>query len=159
MSGPAQDTKRLALSLPGHLGEMARRGHGGAALKLLQEWGGTKRYIPAHPRPGSPLVEIVGMEAAQVLADLCGSTDYDIPSRAWLGGLGATQKAAILRAEGGTREVAEALGCSERYVRMVRDDTDTQPAFGTRRRRRPTDERQIDILDWLTGAPSPSPTE
>lgn len=137
--------------LPGHLGELARRGHGAAALKLIHAWGGTKRRIPKVPRPGQPIVAIMGLAAARELADLCGALDYDIPSKACLS---TSVKAQILRADGGTREIAEAHGCTERYVRMIRSDP-TAALAAPRRRRRIADERQTDIEAWLAGPPPP----
>lgn len=117
--------------LPGLLGEMQRAGHGGAALALARAWGGTKRYIPSDPRPGQALVEIVGMPAARWLAEHHGNQHKDIPRAAGLG----NKKRAIAQFQGGTREAALTLGCTERYVRMVRNG------------RRERDERQLQLLD------------
>ena len=120
--------------LSGHLGELVRRGHGGAAVRLVLEWGGQKRYIPKVPATDSALVAVVGVAAAQVLADLAGGEYYDIPPRTVLKGDSLKQQ--ILRADGSTREVAQGLGTTERHVRRVRKD-------GGCKRRKAVDSRQL----------------
>jgi hypothetical protein len=127
-------------ALPGHFGELVRRGFGGAAIRLIMEWGGTKRFIPRDPRPDSPIVQIIGMAASRVLGELIGSTHYDIPSKKWLRGDALKQE--ILREDGTTREVAVKLGCTERHVRGVRRDGGKkhQP-------RRPVDNSQFGMFD------------
>jgi hypothetical protein len=146
------DDRSLSARLPGPLGELARCGHGGAALRLVREWGGTKRSVPGRLREPSPLVELIGAEAAAALIDICGPCRLDIPSRACLED---TLKAKVLLAEGTTREIAVATGATERYVRMTRNAG--MPATWTRpRRAKPKDERQTDLVDWLSGTPSAS---
>ncbi|BAE50559.1 hypothetical protein [Paramagnetospirillum magneticum] len=104
--------------LPGLLGELARRGHGGEALKLAAAWGGTKRYIPANPNPDNEICKVISLEAALVLAEQYGGKDNDIPRAAGLGSV----KAALRRLDpGGTTDAARAVGCTARYVRMVRN--------------------------------------
>lgn len=134
-----------SLHLPGVAGELARRGFGGEAVRLMLEWGGTKRTIPQNPVPGSPLVGVVGMDAALVLAALYGNTQVDIPSK---GTLEETLKAGILRRAGngdGTRAIAMALGCTERYVRAVLRRSGTPPRPDPRGR----DSRQLDLIAYL----------
>lgn len=104
--------------LPGLLGELARRGHGGEALKLAAAWGGTKRYIPSNPTADSEICKIISLEAARVLAETHGGKDNDIPRAAGLGNV----KAALRRLDAvGTTDAARAVGCTARYVRMVRN--------------------------------------
>ncbi|MBI3445619.1 MAG: hypothetical protein HY055_09725 [Magnetospirillum sp.] len=131
------DASSTSLQLPGILGELARRGHGGAALILADRWGGTKRYIS--DKPGSALVELIGMGAAVIVAEICGGGHHDIPRAASLDHL----KAKILSHPGTTRETAIALGCHERYVRMVRASGASAPSG---RRSRPVDQRQLNLL-------------
>jgi hypothetical protein len=126
--------------LSGYLGELVRRGHGGAAVRLILEWGGAKRYIPKEPQTGSPLVDIVGMAAATVLAELTGGDYYDIPPRVVLDGESLKQQ--ILKEDGTTREVAQKLGTTERHVRRVRKDGDCKPSHG-----RSMDSRQLVMFD------------
>ncbi len=122
--------------LPGLLGVLARAGHSGAALRLAMEWGGTSRYIPETPRPDSPLVAIIGMEAARLLALTYGRGPQDIPIAAHQD----TAKGRILRdPDPSTRRVAQRYHVTERHVRDVR-------AMG-----RP-DPRQLDLFDTGTGS-------
>ena len=131
------DQAVTSLQLPGILGELARRGMGGAALVLADRWGGTKRYIS--DKPGSVLVDLIGVRAAKVVAEICGGGYHDIPRAGSLDHL----KAKILAHPGTTRETAVALGCHERYVRMVRSSGVSAPPV---HRARPVDERQLDLL-------------
>lgn len=139
--------------LTGPLAELQRRGHGGAAVRLVLEWGGTARYIPFEPGAKSPLVGVIGMAAARVLCDIvsrdagrkrrgqASGVYIDIPSRK---ALEDTDKGAILRHEGGTRETAQAIGCSERYVREVRNGG--QGRGGRPSKARPRDGRQTSLF-------------
>jgi hypothetical protein len=105
--------------LPGILGELSRRGHGGEALKLAAAWGGTKRYIPARPTADSEICKVISLEAALVLAEAYGNRHHDIPLAAGVG----NKKAALRRVveESGNTAAARAVGCTARYVRMVRN--------------------------------------
>lgn len=105
--------------LPGMLGELARRGFGGEALKLANAWGGTKRYIPKAPTADSEICKIISLEAALVLAEAYGNRHHDIPMAAGVG----NKKAALRRVatEAGNTAAARAVGCTARYVRMVRN--------------------------------------
>ncbi len=143
------EDRTLAARLPGPLGELARRGHGGAALILVRERGGLKLYIPKRLLPSSSLVTLIGEKAAAVLIDICGNSHIDVPSR---GCLNDTLKAAVLRADGSTREISQATGATERYVRMVRNGGAPQP-WHRPRRAKPKDERQIDLEGWLATSP------
>ncbi|MBN2752596.1 MAG: hypothetical protein JXQ84_07795 [Rhodospirillaceae bacterium] len=124
--------------LPGLLGELARAGFGGKALLLAYHWGGTKRYIPATPCEHHALVQLIGLNAARVLADQWGGGHHDIPRAAVLDDL----KRKILSHPGTTRETAIALRCTERWVREVRAGSD--PAA---RATKPIDPRQISMFD------------
>lgn len=122
--------------LPGMLGALARAGFSGKALILAHEWGGTKRYIPANPTPTSDVVQLIGLAAARVLAESWGGAHHDIPRAAVLEDL----KRKILAHPGTTREAAIALGCTERWVRIVRASGGGRPA-------KPVDRRQISMFD------------
>ncbi|MBF0095444.1 MAG: hypothetical protein HQL34_12995 [Alphaproteobacteria bacterium] len=126
---------KTSLRLPGILGELARRGHGGAALILAEAWGGTKHYIS--DLPGSALVRLIGAAAASVVAEKLRGEQHDIPNAKGLDSL----KGRILEHPGTTRETAVALGCHERYVRYVRNAGAPAP-----KRTRPADERQLSLL-------------
>jgi len=86
------------------------------------------------------------MDAALVLAGPYGGTQVDIPPRSVLA---AALKADILRrgSKGeSSRVIAQALGCSERYARAVLRRGDVPSC----RRQRQKDERQMDLIDYLT---------
>lgn len=135
--------------LPGVLAELQRRGHGGAAVRLVMEWGGTKRQLPKVVTPGCAVAQVMGFDAARLLQELVGAGEfYDVPSPA---SLEPTLKGEILRHEGGTRETARALRCTERHVRKVRNAG--LDAMRRRGRRRAADERQIDLIDLAAGRP------
>lgn len=87
------------------------------ALKLVLRFGGVGCYFPHRPGRGQPLVEAIGLEAAQALAPAFGGNTIEIPVLAVQRHL----KRAILTADGRTSEVARRLHCSARYVRMVRN--------------------------------------
>ena len=106
-----------AAHLPGLLGVLARAGHLGAALRLAKEWGGTSRYIPEEPSPDSPLVQVVGLAAARLLAETYGRGHHDIPMATHQD----TAKGRILRdPDPSTRAVARRYHVTERHVRDVR---------------------------------------
>lgn len=118
--------------LPGMLGELARRGFGGEALKLAAAWGGHKHYIPKAPNADSEICKIISLEAAMVLAEGYGNRHHDIPQAAGIG----DKKAALRRVpqDASTAAAARAVGCTARYVRMVRNGS------------KPKDPRQGDLL-------------
>jgi len=104
---------------PGLLYGLATRGFVKEARALAKVWGGGKRYIPslAEVRETSPLVGIIGLEATRVLAELYGPSHRAIPRAC---GVGALVRE-ILQHPGGTRACARDLGCTEEWVRRVRN--------------------------------------
>lgn len=104
--------------LTGHVAELVRRGFADAARRLIREWGGQKRYVPARPHPESPLVELLGDEAARASAEIVGGEYCEVPPRSVLS---EDLKQRILRETGTTREIAARLGTTERHVRRVRN--------------------------------------
>ncbi len=65
--------------LPSSLAELADVIGLDATLKLADEWGGTRRYFPAHAPDGHWLVECIGREAADKLcAHLCVGLNNDM---------------------------------------------------------------------------------
>lgn len=92
-----------------------------AALKLIDDMGGTRLRIPSHPRPNSLLSVTLGHAMAQALAEVLAGTDVDIPSAARL----RSKKSSILsaiNAGGTTRDIARAHGVTMRYVRQLKAD-------------------------------------
>ncbi|MGE4526811.1 MAG: hypothetical protein AB7D00_00465 [Rhodospirillaceae bacterium] len=117
----------MTVALPGMLGELDRRGLRADALQLAAAWGGTKRYIPAHPTPENEICKVISLEAALVLAETYGNRHHDIPLAAGLG----SKKAALRRVEAlDPTDAARAVGCSARYVRMVRNADPQDPDQG-----------------------------
>lgn len=111
---------------PGILGELVRRNHAVAAEQLARAWGGTKRPIPSQAE-GTVLAELIGIAAARVVVEVAGNRSIDIPL------IHRYHKSAILisYAHAGTRETAQALGCTERHVRKVRAAVRPDPDQGT----------------------------
>ncbi|SBW01022.1 conserved hypothetical protein [uncultured Alphaproteobacteria bacterium] len=103
---------------PGILRTLATAGFVDEAIKLAATWGGTKRFIPYKPTPESEISKIIGVKAAQVLAVNYGTSHHDIPLLAGLG-----RKKLALKWLGGLEvtDAARAVGCTARYVRMVRN--------------------------------------
>lgn len=102
--------------LPPFLAEIARLTDIETAVKLAEAWSGTKRAIPARPTLNSPIAAIVGLDAARKIGAEFGGIQWDIPRPS-----APSLKEAILASKEGTRAVATRLGCSERYVRTVRN--------------------------------------
>ena len=111
---------------PGILGDLVRRNHLVAAERLARAWGGTKRSIPCAAE-GTVLAELIGLEAARVVVEVAGNRSIDIPL------IHRYHKSAILLtyANTRTRETAQALGCTERHVRKVRQAVRPDPDQGT----------------------------
>lgn len=121
-------TDRAVDHLPGMLGVLEREGFGGEALKLSAAWGGEDRYIPGDPDPDCEICRIISLDAARVLAAAgYGGRPHYIPQVKGIGNV----KAALRRAESGgltgTAELARRVGCSSRYVRMVRNVGQSDP--------------------------------
>ena len=123
----------MSLHLPGLLGDLDRAGFTLQALKLAANWGGEKHYIPANPQ-GSRLAGMIGDDAAALLCQSHGGCTVDIPRAAHRHSL----KRAISQAEGGTSAVARQFGCTQRWVREVRNSGKGK-----------ADPRQMTIFDVL----------
>lgn len=105
--------------LPPFLAEFARKAGLKAALQLVSAKGGVKIKLPKTLADEHWLIPILGREAAQHLVDLRPGEEVDVPLAAAL----KSKKQAILRSSLGTNDTARQLGCTARYVRMVREDT------------------------------------
>lgn len=105
--------------LPGPLMVLAQAGFMTEALQLAEAWGGRTFDIPAAARlrANSPLVRVVGREAARVIALHYGPGRLYVPLAI---GRGA-KKRDILSHPGGTAETARDLRTSEQWVRRVRN--------------------------------------
>lgn len=90
------------------------------AITLADALGGVETYIPKAPGADHPLSQLVGHEAALALASVYGGLDLLIPRGVYRN----LKKAAIMDAPvGSRRQVALALGVSDRYVRKVANAT------------------------------------
>ena len=91
-----------------------------AALRLAEVHGGREScYIPKTARRNHPWAQVVGWEAWRALCREYGGERLDIPRNAHAA---ETVKARMLALEHkgmSRREIATALRCTERYVRMV----------------------------------------
>lgn len=105
--------------LPPVIGIIARLTDRKAAITIWNSWGGTKRYIPNFQTARGKLTKLVGPTAAAAISREFGGRQIDVPSRSR--GERPSLKTLILNDVGTTREVAERHGCSERYVRAVRN--------------------------------------
>lgn len=113
--------------LAGVLRQLADAGHPEAVPKIIAAWGGTRRSIPQQPREGDELVRIIGLPAARALAQLRGGEEVDIPRGA---NLGAKKQAVLRMADRPAREIVQAVGCTDRFVRMARNSGKPDPDQG-----------------------------
>lgn len=85
------------------------------AIALADALGGVVTYIPKAPGADHRLSQLVGHEAALALAEVYGGLEVVIPRGVYRN----LKKAAIMDTAGSRRQVALALGVTERYVRKV----------------------------------------
>lgn len=107
--------------LPGVLRDVAEATDLTTALTLADKLGGSRVFVPREPRPGSKLVEAVGMEAARSIAELYPTENVDIP----LGPLashGRRHREIMRLVEQGisNQEIARRLHCHNRTVRRAK---------------------------------------
>lgn len=107
--------------LPGVLREVAEATDLSTALTLAAELGGSRIFVPRDPRPGSKLVDAVGIDAARAIAALYPTENIDVP----LGPLashGRLQREILRLAEDGlsNQEIARRLHCHHRTVRRAK---------------------------------------
>lgn len=89
-----------------------------ATVKLVDHYGGTEsNYIPMVARVDHPFVQIIGFDRFKKLCDQLGGKTIEIPN----GSFRDSMKAKIHDASGTARHVALQAGCTERYVRKVRN--------------------------------------
>lgn len=94
-------------------------------MRLAEVYGGTdSNYIPKRARRDHPFVQIIGLDKMELLCREFGPGKIDIPR----GTFRDLKKAQIMETDGSSREVALGIGCTERYVRMVRNTV--EPAAG-----------------------------
>lgn len=91
------------------------------AAWLLASFGGQSRYIPKRSDAGQPVEAVVGTKAMQILRESFGGEDVSLPGKS----KPTTRKAQIISLlEVGLshNEIAKQVGCSWRYVAMVKSD-------------------------------------
>ncbi len=100
-----------------------------AALKLAAAHGGTRQFIPAHPRPGHWMVEMFGAEDANRLAQALNSAKngdhYLIPMGPSRGSAERWQRLKTLIDSGATnREITRATGYHRSTIQRHRNAPD-----------------------------------
>jgi DNA-binding transcriptional regulator LsrR (DeoR family) len=94
-----------------------------ATLRLIEEFGGTRLYVPTGDRAIADLGRRIGIDGAQALRVLCGYDRIRVPvAKAW--------RARIYRARGmSCAEIARKLGMTEKHIQTLA----ASPAAGSAR--------------------------
>lgn len=92
-----------------------------ASALLLAKFGGLSLYIPKRPGTGQAIEAVVGAVAFEVLQAEYGSMNVNLPGKAKAPTL-KSQIVPLLEAGLSLNETAQQLGCSWRYVAMVKAD-------------------------------------
>lgn len=111
-----------------------------AAVGISIRFGGRRLYIPQQPTTESELVLLIGRGAAQRLSKRYGGTWIDVP-------ISAGKRARIIelcQADRTKSDIAEIIGCSERYVYQVVAD---YRESGGSLAERPRDRSQLGFFD------------
>lgn len=121
---PAVDYREI---LPEVLAQVAEAAGLEAALALRRQLGGTPVNVAREPKPGTLLVETIGLEAARAVAALYGGETVPLPK-------GKPQEPALIRHLLGlgwtVNAVARTVGCTDRQVRRVKNGaTEPMPLF------------------------------
>jgi len=110
-------------TLPPVLGIIARVTSLETAIAFGEAYGGKKTYLPERVTRRSRLVAVVGYENARKIVAECGRPGgYHIDIPVFSACPHPTKRSRILAETGTTREIAGRVGCSERYVREVRNE-------------------------------------
>ena len=92
-----------------------------ATNAFFKAFGGRLVYIAKDPRRGSPIVAVIGLEAALVLGDELGGDRFLIPLRQYSGPKERRQRVAELLSEGlSAGQIARACGCHMRTVGRIK---------------------------------------
>ncbi|WP_142851002.1 hypothetical protein, partial [Telmatospirillum sp. J64-1] len=90
-----------------------------AALQLADTIGGVRTPIPKKMNSDHPLAKLIGREEFAKLVYVYGGDTIEIPK----GSFKRLLKAEILNAKGSTRSIALRVGCTQRYVKKLRQAT------------------------------------
>lgn len=115
-------------------------------MDLVKHFAGRRLYVPGRWREDLDL-NVLGIDRARRLCELFGPERIDIARSPFT--RRAIQRFAQELAEKGLRsgEIAHTLGLSYRTIERISGAT-----ILTKARRRSVDERQIDLVDWLSTA-------
>ncbi|HAS88138.1 MAG TPA: RNA helicase [Desulfovibrio sp.] len=92
-----------------------------AALILAEEFGGVGEYIPKVATKKHKFAKFLGMERMGILCSTYGGVYMTIPRGVNLDPLKPQIKEMLGKQSG--RSIARELGCSERYVRKIANET------------------------------------
>ena len=91
-----------------------------ATLRLVAHCGGLDRsWVPVHPRPDHPWAQVLGFEALRALSEAMGGERVYVP-RGTFRNLKKAQIIDLMDQGLSARAVALELGCTERWVQVVR---------------------------------------
>lgn len=135
--------------LPGVLGEIEQAAGVSAALAIAEARGGTHLYVPRRVRSGHLLERLVGADAAAAIAEQLGGAEHLIPlgrdARRW------QRDAEIRRRHAAGESMAEIARALHIHRRTVERVVDAPPPQALRVRPGGPDDRQLDLISWLSG--------
>lgn len=106
-----------AAGLTGVLAELAERmGSAAGALRLAAEYGGQEVYVPKDPVANHIIARRCGLDVLIALSAIRASERVTIP----LGATHRLKKNRIVAMAGSNAQVARAVGCTKRFVEIVR---------------------------------------
>lgn len=94
-----------------------------AAVRLSEVYGGTALYVHRHMAVDNPIVQVIGLDKAELLSKAHAKETLEIPR----GTYRDLKKVRILDADGSSRQVALDSGCTQRYVNKVRAEVRPDP--------------------------------
>ncbi len=138
----AIDAQHTDPRLPQILAEIADATSLGTALVIVHAYGGTRLYVPEHPKKGMALYDLIGADDALALAELFGGDRIDVPLFSYGRTAQLDRRIKEMALAGASRpDIARDLGITERTVYR---HLSTRPMKAKR-----NDPRQTDLEDWL----------
>lgn len=111
--------------LPGVLREIEPLIGMAATLRLVEAYGGVRLYVPRQMHARHPLARLLGLDAAQRLAEMFGGEEhFDIPRAVAIARQVRNRQLRSERNEKSQRELALQYGLTERQVRNILGDQD-----------------------------------
>lgn len=109
------------MTLPGILAEIAAATDETVASKIAMRFGGQTIKLPARPRETSPIVQCVGMAAANRIVEAIGHGNVTIPMAHLRGQGGRRHAAAQMLAKGASiSTTAKTVDIHERTVSLIK---------------------------------------